>query len=433
MLNLPSLREARAAKADAIRAIINKATLENRDLTDTEQSAFDAGKADIAKIEKDIGNAEFLADMERRMDGAPVTNADRRFEVQCREYSLIRAIAHQSGMNVDAGKEIEISQELQRRFGMAPEGMLAPTQIFEKRVVTTALPAGGPGSNVIATDLLAAQYIDILRDALATGRLGARILSNLVGNVAIPRLKVSATGAWVAENAPLSPSDVQLDPVTMSPKHVGALVEVSRNMLLQSSPDIEQILRDDFAALLARAIDKGAIQGGGTSEPVGVLATSGIGDVPMGTNGLAPSYAAVCALITAVAGSNALAGSLGFLSNSKFAGKAAAVLKSTADTSSNFIMSSPGATELAGYPFTMSNLVPSNLTKGTSSGVCSALLFGNWSDLLIGYWSAFDLLVNPYESTAYTKGNVQVRAMATCDVAIRQVKSFAATKDILTT
>ena len=64
--------------------------------------------------------------------------------------------------------------------------------------------------------------------------------------------------------------------------------------------------------------------------------------------------------------------------------------------------------------------------------MCSALIYGNWSDLLLGYWSAFDLLVNPYESTAYSKGNVQIRGMLTMDVQVRQPASFAAIQDLTT-
>jgi HK97 family phage major capsid protein len=77
-----------------------------------------------------------------------------------------------------------------------------------------------------------------------------------------------------------------------------------------------------------------------------------------------------------------------------------------------------------------SNNVPGNLTKGTGTNL-SALIYGNWDDLLIGYWSAFDLLVNPYEATAYAKGNVSIRAMLTCDVNVRYAESFAAATDIL--
>jgi HK97 family phage major capsid protein len=330
-------------------------------------------------------------------------------------------------MNIDAGREIEISRELEHRAGRAAQGMLCPTAVFEKRVVTF----GGSGANIVGVDWRPDQFIDRLRDAMVVRRLGARVLDNLQGNVEIPRLTTSATSAWVAENSALSVSDPVFDKVSLSPKHVGCLTEYSRNMILQSSPGVEDILRDDFAAQLGAALDKAAIMGGGTNEPVGVLSTSGIGDVPGGTNGLAPTYANIVALIGAVANANALSqGNLGFLSNSKFLAKAATTLKSAGDTSSNFIVS-PGAGTMADYPLAISNLVPSNLTKGTGTNL-SALIFGAWSELLIGYWSQFDLLVNPYAEVPYSKGNVQIRGMLTADIKLRHPASFAATKDIIT-
>ena len=92
-----------------------------------------------------------------------------------------------------------------------------------------------------------------------------------------------------------------------------------------------------------------------------------------------------------------------------------------------------GPNELAGYPLAVTNAVPSNLTKGTAEEIASALIFGNFADLLIGYWSGIDLLLNPYETTAYAKGRVLVRAMRDVDVQVRHPESFAAIKDILTT
>jgi HK97 family phage major capsid protein len=237
----------------------------------------------------------------------------------------------------------------------------------------------------------------------------------------------------VAENVAITASDVQHEQLTLSPNHCGCLAEYSRNMILQSSPDIEQILRDDFAALLARALDTAAINGAGGDEPTGILGTTGVSDVPTGAAGGAPSWENILKLVAALAGDNALQGSLGFLTNAKVTAKCATILKSSADTSSTFIIDGPGATSLAGYPLVMSNLVPSTLVKGASGAVCSALIFGNWSDLLIGYWSAFDLLVNPYETTAYTKGNVQIRGMLTADIAVRHAKSFAKIADLTTT
>jgi HK97 family phage major capsid protein len=432
MLRLPELREARSAVIDTIRRIVDKAENEKRELTDVEQSAFDAGKKDIERLEGDIRNAEFLADQERRMDGEPIGNGDNRFDAECRQFSLLSAIRSQiPGIAGDFGREIEISRELERRAGRPAQGMLCPTSVFEKRVVTTALPAAGPGSNLIGTDWRPDQFIDILRDAMAVRRLGARVLNGLVGNVDIPRLKASATAQWVAENSAITASDAQFDKISLTPKHVGGLVEVSRNMILQSSPDVEAILRDDLAALLARAIDSVAIAGGSTNQPSGILVNAGVTSVTGTTgNGGAITWANVIAAIASVELANAMTGSLGFLTNAKVTKSMATTLKSTADTSSNFIISEPGANSLAGYPMAVSNLCPSNLTRGTGSNL-SAMIFGDWSQLLIGYWSSFDLLVNPYSETAYTKGNVLIRGMATCDVQIRQAKAFAYINDII--
>jgi HK97 family phage major capsid protein len=251
-------------------------------------------------------------------------------------------------------------------------------------------------------------------------------LSGLVGDVTIPKLDVSSTTGWVAENAALSASDFEHDPVTLA---VGCLAEFSRNLLLQSSPDVEDLLRSDFAKQLAQAIDQAAIKGGGSNEPTGILATSGIGSVSLGTpDGGAPTWGGVISLIAEVEIDNAVGGA--FLTNPKAVKKMRSTAK-VASTDSVMIMESPNM--LAGYPLASTNNVPSTLVEGDSGATLSALIFGDFSDLLLGYWSELDILVNPYESTAYTKGNVMVRGMATCDVKLRHPQSFAAIQDMITT
>lgn len=340
----------------------------------------------------------------------------------------MRAIVSQvPNLNVDAGRERELSAEIARRAGRPFERMAVPLAVFhqptEQRVMTTTAPGGRPGSNIIQTALDGSQMIDHLRAALVVRRLGARILSGLVGNLDIPRLKGSATTGWVAENSALSASDLQVDKVSMTPKHAGALTEFLRNMLMQSSPDVEQLVRSDFAALLAEAVDTVAIKGGGSNEPSGILVTSGIGSVAAGSpDGGALTFDLVADLQGAVDDANADGAAMSFLTNTKQR-RAAAKLKDSQDRPLGLNV------VFQGMPTAFSNLVPSNLTKGTGTNL-SAMIYGNWSDLLIGYWSEFDLLVNPYESTAYSKGNVQVRGMLTCDVQVRHAASFAAIKDL---
>ena len=427
-MNLQAIREQRAAVVGKMRALLATAEQAKRNLTDAESAEFDKLKGEERTLTDQAGRAEAVAEAERRMSGTPASGQDRNFDAECRSFSLMRAIQAQlPNATVDAGREREVSAELARRSGRTAEGILVPLQVFEQRVFTTANPGAGPASNIIPTDYRPEQFIDRLRAAIIVRRLGATVLSGLTGNVDIPRLKASATAAWVAEDGALSATDPQTDKVSLTPKHCGALTEYSRNVLMQSSPDVEQLLRNDFAQLLAAALDTAAIKGGGSNEPTGILGTTGIGDVAMGTDGGPITWAKVIDLIAEVEIDNA-AGSA-FMTNSKVVKTARKTLV-TATYGDRMVMSE--ANSLAGYPVGMTNLVPSNLTKGNSTSVCSALIFGDFSQLMIGYWSEFDLLVNPYESTAYTKGHVQIRGMLTADIAVRQAAAFAAIKDLTT-
>ena len=130
--------------------------------------------------------------------------------------------------------------------------------------------------------------------------------------------------------------------VSMTPKTVGALSKFSRLMDLQSTPDIEQLIRADFVALLADAIDSAAINGSGSSnQPLGILNTTGIGSVAGGTNGLAPHLDHLLDLKKEVAVDNADVASCGYLTNAKVE----AVLSKAKDSQSQYLLS-PYGTEL---------------------------------------------------------------------------------------
>lgn len=83
-----------------------------------------------------------------------------------------------------------------------------------------------------------------------------------------------------------------------------------------------------------------------------------------------------------------------------------------------------GPAQLAGYPVAATSSISGSTVEP------GALVFGDWSSLLVGYWSGTDLLVNPYEGAAYSRGRVLVRAMRDCDVQARHIASFAACMDV---
>jgi HK97 family phage major capsid protein len=201
-------------------------------------------------------------------------------------------------------------------------------------------------------------------------------------------------------------------------------------MQLQATPEIEELIRQDFVALLAQKLDQVAINGGGSNEPSGILQTSGIGSVVIGSNGGAITLDKMLDLKQTVAVDNADLPSAGFLTNTKVEN----ALSKLKDGNSAYLLN-PYGTEIgqqqfAGRQLMISNNVPSNLTKGSSSGVCSAAIYGNFSDLLIGLFGTLELLVDPY--TQFQSGGVGIRALQGVDVKVRHPESFGAILDITT-
>ena len=430
-MKLPELLEQRAVKIAEMRSLQTTADKASRDLSGEERTRFDALETEVNGLDSQIKRAKTLDNLERSAEATPLNVGTRDFQTEASRYSLTRALAHASGLRVDAGRELEVSQEIENRSGRKAQGIFAPDSVFrvqrnpnmEQRVVTSA----GDGAGLVFEDGRPQDYIDALRANLITARLGATTLSGLEGNVGIPKLASSAGAEWVAENGALTSADGDWDKVTMSPKHVGALTEFSRNMLLQSSPDIEQLIRRDFAASLAVALDAAALVGGGSNEPDGII-TQLVAGSGLGTLG-GPTWSEVLGMIANIELANAATGRLGWAVNPG----AVRTLRSTpklsfgspaTDGMGGFIKDGPN--ELAGYSAASTTSLPGSL----GSPAVGSAIFGDWSSLLVGYWSGVDLLANPYAAVPYSKGNTQVRALLTADVAVRHTESFTAATDI---
>jgi HK97 family phage major capsid protein len=413
MTTLADLQEQRDIKHKEMQAILATCDAEKRDLDDAEHKKFYALDAEFESLEKRIDRRKKLDEIDRRMQGQALHGpTDQHLDADLRQFSIVKALAGAAGMNIDWGRERELQPELAKRAGKPAQGVHIPTQVFEERVLTTTAPAGGPGSNLISTDHLGNQFIDRLRAALVIRQLGARVLNGLTGNVEIPKLKASGASGWVAENAALSSSDHQFEKVGMTPKHAGALTEFSRNMLQQTSPDIESLVRADFAAILAEAVDRAAIQGGGADEPNGILQTSGVAETAYATD-----YQTTAANMIGALDVSNVSTSRAFLASNSLR---ADILKQNDGDG----LPKPVSAQFHNEPVTFNGLLPTDLGAGNDE---AAIIYGDFSDVLIGYWSAFDILVNPYETNAYSKGNILVRAMLTCDVAVRHPQSFTFT------
>jgi len=280
-VNLRDLLD-RSAKLTAEMRSILSAPADGDDLSADQAQAFDNLKGQVEAVEGAITRARTVEDLERRAAGQLVGGGDVQLDRELRSFSLVPAIAGAADLQgIDDGREREISSELRRRTGSTADGIFCPMQVFERRAQTAG--SGTAGGFLVGTDHRDDLFIDSLRSALVTTRLGATVISGLTGPVAIPRRDGSVTAEWIGENEDLTGSDQAFGQVSMTPRLVGALTELSRQLLLQTSNQIEALTRQDMAEVLARAVDISALNGNGVGKPLGLLNTDGIGTMDMST------------------------------------------------------------------------------------------------------------------------------------------------------
>lgn len=232
-------------------------------------------------------------------------------------------------------------------------------------------------------------------------------MSGLQGNVAIPKQTGAATAYWVAESGAPDESQQTIGQVTMTPKTVGAYTDFSRRLILQSSIDVENMVRRDLAAVIALAIDTAALYGTAASnQPRGLKNQSGINTKDFAATN--PTFAELVGMETEVQTDNADIGTMRYLMNPAQVGAAKTTPKFGSGTEATIW--EPGNT-INGYAVERSNQI-----------VAGDVFFGNWSDLLIGFWSGLDLTVDPYAGA--TSGTVRVIALQDCDIAVRNAVSF---------
>ncbi len=344
-------------------------------------------------------------------------------------YSVQRLLSGMLDRKKQAGIEFEISDSIAKN--MSRDGFFMPSSMLAR----AAYSATGSGAPLVGQEFAPGGFIAALRGKSRLLQLGATVLPDLVGNVAIPRLGTGAAASWISSEGADIPEDeaTAIDQVRMTPKTVAGYAQATRQFIASISPEAEAFLMRDLARGVAQAIDIAAIGGSGANgQPLGILGTSGIGTVALGTNGGPITLAALEALEETVTAANVDTDDMAYLTTPQIVKEMRALVDSANRPVWSYFPDptgkpgrAPGA--LNGLPVSRSTNVPSDLTKGTGSGL-SAVLFGNWPDLIIGDWGVIELDTNPFGPT-FASGGLELRVMATVDIAPRHPQSFAAITD----
>ena len=332
---------------------------------------------------------------------------------EVRGYSFMRAIRFKSDPNNaayrrDAAFEIECSAAAEKKFGRSAQngGLMVPSDVLRRDLKATA-----NGANVVETVLDSGSFIDMLRNQSVLDRAGASVLTGLSGNVQIPRQTGGASTYWISpEGASVTKSDQTLDQVALTPRTLGARTEYTRQFMLQSSIEAENFVRNDLSRGIALEVDRAGLYGTGLAgEPLGVHNVPGISTQAFAAAVAAggPTFSEVVNMESTMAGDNALMGSPCYIGNAAMLG----ALKVKAKDAGSGLFLLDGNT-LNGYATYRSQQVEAG-----------DLIFGNFSDLIIGYWGpAIELTVDPYSLS--DTGSTRVVAFVSVDMVVRHPESF---------
>lgn len=392
--NVEQVRAEERSRISNIRAAANSAPW---DLSELENQAIREGWSG----DRFRSQAFELARSKPQLDSA-TSSFEEMQDSAGRGFSVSRALAAQvSGDWSEAGFEREVSQELARTNTIQGGGLMVPMSVIAQRDSDMTTAAG-----LVPTHTEASMFIDTLRAKTLMGRLGARILSGLDGNVPIPKKTSNATFSWLGDGASAADSDVNVGNVTLSAKHIGGAVPMSFQLLRQSSPAAEQMVRSDVLAGINLGIDKAAFQGTGVgNQPTGVLNVAGVGTLTLAdTAGKIPTWAEVVQMEGLIDDADALMENLGYVFRSTMASNLKSKPK---DAGSGQFVVQGG--ECNGYKAHSTTQVPTNTS-----------LFGNFADVIIGTWGVVELIPERDANS----GQLKIGCHQLADVQVRHAESF---------
>jgi len=394
---IDAAKVAELAQADGARAALDAL------IVDKQAADLKGARAKVKELEERKPEAPTQERSE-----VPRIGGDKETEAKAmRKYSVMNVLRALSGQRVDIGYERELSDECAKLRGKSATGIIIPHAALGG---TRDFTKSGTSSASISTDLLAGEFIDLLRTKTVLAPLGVRFLSGLVGDVAIPKMSAGATGYWVTEGSDVTESQPTLGQVTGSPHTCGVLVDISRRLMIQSTPDAEAMVRDEILNRIARTVQVGVFQGtGADGQPTAITGASGINN-PTVTQGT-PTYAQILNFPGDILTDNAAADGMKWAMTAEVWAKLASIF--TNATYGGMPILDWKSKTMLGYQYEISEDVGAN-----------SLFFGNWASVVVGVWGN-GIDVNADTATLSASGGLRLVGLEDVDVMVREGKALA--------
>lgn len=397
-MDLVQLIEKRKELLSELTEIVSVGKAECRKLSNVENKEFNKLTAELDAIDKEIDN--------KQNANSNLINNRNNNKTNMEKFSLLKAIeARANGRNLDedALNVVEAGKNEMRKSGLSFSGDIILPMEYRANIVAGTTNAG---QEIVGEQKVG--IIEPLRDSLVLVKAGATFLTGLVGDVSIPAYS-GANALWKGEVAAATDGAGTFSEVTLTPKRLTTFIDVSKQFLNQDSVDAEGMLMNDIVNAIASKLQATIFgkEAGSSTQPAGFFATAPSikGDA---------TWANIVALETAVDTSNALKNTAAYITNAGGRG----ILKSTPKVAdqNGFILE---GNDTNGYPVLVTNSVAKQLqTEADEFGI----VFGDWSQYVIGQWGAIDLVVDGISQAV--NGNVRIVVNAYFDAKPRRDAAF---------
>ena len=371
------------------------------------------------------------AAMTRLTQSPPVSSRSANLgcvnEREWRNYSLTRALLS----NGTEGLEKEVSDEVARQTGVGARGFYIPDEVFNRNHI-----AGGVtvSANTVGGKLVGIEqgdFINILRNRSVVVEAGATQI-DVQGVMVIPRQSAAGVPTWVSETQASALTNTGLDNITLAPQAVATQHRYSKQLLMQSNGQIDNIVRNDILSTLALEIDRAALNGSGSGEPYGISATTGINSINLAASGLVLTNTTalpfLCSLESSLASANVNRQDLTYILRGNHAVDLSRTVAFTSTATPIFEMGVNGDGNIRKIRALTTSQIPTNLTQGGST-LTSQIFLGDFSNFLIGNHGPLDCISDIFSGAG--SGLVSIYGRRWVSFGVRHPQAFALGTGIL--
>jgi len=419
-------KQQRAQKIEAQKALHTKAEGEKRNLNETETAEFRGLQVEIDTLSAQITDALAYEENLRSLEGSEGTdfkpeNPEGKEGKKTRKaYSLAAHIRGAMGGKL-TGAELEaqqkgVAERQARGLEVNEKAVYIPEELMTRAAQQTVTQDSGEYGGQLVSDA-APRLIDGFMPKLFLEDLGANVWTGLSGgDIPLP-VSSNYTFEWLEEGESITGQKQKFVGPKLSPKRAGALVSITKKLLMQTSIDVEATIRKRLQDGIRRTLEGVAIQGlAVNNEPVGILNTVGVSASANQTSAGAATYANVVELQGLVEDADATEISLGYLCNPKLRAKMKTISKGT---------DMGGAICQNGLIDGMSTVSTSLVKKIAGTPDTYPLIYGDFSQLYVGVWGGIEIIVDAVSTEAASKASVNLIINMEADVQIANPKAFA--------